>query len=166
MMTAIRYVGTSAWNQAHYNDKGVYTHSKPVQPGETVDVDKAVAEHLLQGPRSIRVFVEANGPEDHYGDHYKASALEAVQGNATPYPALDMGSTVQSGRTITRTEDDNEEGFALAHPDEGPRSDNTAVNEAAEVQAEADKAAERKRTEQAKARQTSSRQTDQRKSEG
>jgi hypothetical protein len=61
------------------------------------------------------------------------------------YPGLEMGSTVQGGRTITRTEEDNEEQLEIAAPDEGPQSDNARLVEEDEIQAEAEKARQQAR---------------------
>jgi hypothetical protein len=170
-MPALRYVGTSGWNRAHFDDEGNFTHSQVMQPGETFEVSNEAAETLLRGPRFLRNFVQAGGPEDHYGDKFEPSALESVRGNATPYPELDMGSTVQPGRTITRTEDDNPEGHPIADPTQGPQSDNADLVLREEAQQEAEKAYQAKRDaqakERAKARQQagSARQSEQRSGE-
>ena len=51
-----------------------------------------------------------------------------------------MGSTVQPRKAMFRTEDDNEEGFDVAGPDEGTPSDNTALYEADEADRKAEAA--------------------------
>ncbi len=123
-MPNLRYVGSLAWTQVITDDKGKFDRVEVVRPGDTVSFDKDVAERFLSGPRHLRVWVEENGKEDPKGSEYEPTRYEAVTGNATPYPELEMGSTVVGGRTITRTEDDNPEGFELAAPNEGPASDN------------------------------------------
>lgn len=135
------------------DDKGKFSRIERVAPGDTVDLDNDAEEKFLSGPRHLRVFVQAGGPEDPHGNDYSPNRLEAIapNNNATPYPELEMGSTVVSGRTITRTDDDNPEGFVVAGSTEGPRSDNTEVRLRNEAQAEADKAYAEKREAQAKA---------------
>jgi len=99
--------------------------------------------------------VKENGPEDPKGSDYEPTRYEQVQGNATPYPELDMGSTVVGRRTITRTEDDNPEGFDVAGPNEGPASDNEEQQLLNEARAEGDKAYRSAREKTAKERAAS-----------
>lgn len=122
---ALRYVGTSPWERTVVDDDGKFLKSVRTLPGTVVDdfVDDEGEQKILSAPRFMRSFVEAGGPEDPYGDSYGGNRYD-VTGNATPYPELDMGSTVQPRQSITRTDEENEEGFDLADPNRGPASDN------------------------------------------
>lgn len=139
-MPTLRYLGSAPWTQVITDDDGKFKKIEVVQPGETVSFDDEVANRFLLGPRHLRLFVKENGPEDPQGSQYEASRWEAVQGNATPYPELDMGSTVVGRRTITRTEQDNPEGFDIAGPNEGPASDNEEQQLLNDARAEGEKA--------------------------
>jgi hypothetical protein len=144
-MAELRYVGTSNWERAVVNEKGEFVKSVRTPPGSVVEFDDEGAEKVLSRPRFIRSFVAVNGPEDTYGDSYVGSRYD-VQGNATPYPELDMGSTVQPGRSIS-ADPDNEDGLLVAGPHEGPNSDNEDTrlrNEAREVGAKAEREAREK----------------------
>ena len=151
-MPNLRYLGSSPWTQVITDDDGKFKKVEVVQPGETVSFNDEVAKRFLLGPRHLRLFVEENGPEDPQGSKYEASRYDQVQGNATPYPELDMGSTVVGRRTITRTEDDNPEGFDLAGPNDGPASDNEDQQLLNDARAEGEKAYRSAREKTAKER--------------
>src|SRR5687768_14595243 len=141
-MTQLRYVGTSNWERTLVDDDGKFKGAQRVQPGTIVDgFDDEACEKILSAPRFLRSFVEANGPEDTYGDNYGGNRYD-VRGNASAYPEMDMGSTVVPGKIITRTVEDNPEGFPLAESYEGPQSDNEDARLRAEAVAEAEKAYE------------------------
>lgn len=149
-MTSIRYVGTSGWERTHVDDKGKFLKSEHVEPGAVVEgLNEDVCKKILAAPRFMRSFVEVNGPEDRYGDNYGGNRYD-VQGNATAYPELDMGSTVTPRRAITRTVDDNPEGFDLAGTGDGPGSDNADLILRNEAVAEGNAAYEKKVAEQKK----------------
>jgi len=146
-MANLRYVGSSAWDRTLVDDKGKRSGVKRVMPGEVVDdFSDEYKKRLLATPRAYRVFVEQNGSEDRFGDNYEAGRREAIAevNNATPYPELDMGSTVQPGRAIFVTEEENPQSFDVAGATEGPASDNTE----ARINAEANAAAEKARAEE------------------
>lgn len=154
-MAKLRYVGTSNWERTLVDDEGKYKGADRIQPGTVVDgFDDEAVEKILSAPRFMRSFVEADGPEDTYGQNYGGNRYD-VKGNASPYPELDMGSTVQPRRTITRTVDDNPEGFDLAAPHDGPGSDNEENRLRQEAVAEGEKAYEKKVAEQQKSRTAS-----------
>jgi hypothetical protein len=141
-MPAIRYVGTSAWNRSIFDNDGKFVRSQLVKPGEKVDVSDRTAEAFLAGPRAFRNFVEVNGSEDTYGDNHEPDRRASIAdgNNATPYPELDMGSTVTGGKAIFVTADENPQGFEVADVSDGPQSDNTDARINAEANAAAEKA--------------------------
>jgi hypothetical protein len=139
-MANVRYMGSAAFDMVVTKDDGKFDKTNRVRPGDEVQVSDDAAERFLQGPRHLRVWVEVGGKEDPESNSYERSRYEAVSGNATPYPELDMGSTTQPRRAMFRTEDDNPEGFDVAASDEGTPSDNAALYEEDEARAAADKA--------------------------
>lgn len=141
-MPDVRYLGSTHWTRAILDDDGKFKKFENVAPGEVVSLDEDVAERFLQGPRYNRLFVQAGGPEDPNSDDYVGTRRQIGDGGmyVSEYPGLEMGSTVQGGRTITRTEDDNEEQLEIAAPDEGPQSDNERLVIEDEIQAEAEEA--------------------------
>jgi hypothetical protein len=146
-MAQLRYVGTSNWERTIVDNDGKFKKSERVQPGEAVDgFDDESVKKILSAPRHMRSFVEVNGSEDRYGDNYGPNRREAIAevNNATPYPELDMGSTVTGGKAIFVSEDDNPHNFLVADHNEGPASDNTE----ARINAEANAAAEKARAEE------------------
>ena len=137
----IRYVGSHHWTQTELDDDGKFKRMVNVAPGETFTVDQDVADRLLQGPASLRLFREAGTPEDPESDDYVRTRDLGDGGMyVSQDPGLEMGSTVQGGRTITRTEDDNDENYPIAATNEGPQSDNEALVMEDEIQAEAEEA--------------------------
>jgi len=146
-MPDVRYLGSTHWTRAILDDEGKFKGFENVAPGEVVSLDDDVAERFLQGPRYNRLFVQAGGPEDPNSDDYVGTRREIGDGGmyVSEYPGLEMGSTVTGGRTITRTEDDNEEQLEIAASDEGPQSDNAALVEEDEIQAEAEQARQKAR---------------------
>lgn len=166
-MADIRYLGSSTWSRVLCKDDGSFDRMVNVAPGESVSVPDEIAEVLANPstPRHLRLFVYANSSEDPNSSNYEASRWAAVRGNATAYPELDMGSTVVSGRTITRTKEDNPEGFSVAESWEGPASDNTAILEEQEAKLAGEKAYQDKRQAQTKAQRAQSAPTAEKKSE-
>lgn len=148
-MPNLRYMGTSSVDMVKTKDDGKFEKVERVNPRDEISVSDEVAKAFLRGPRFLRVWVEVGSEEDPESNSYQPSRYDQVTGNATPYPELDMGSTVQPRRVIFRTEEDNEEGFDVAGPDEGPRSDNAAAIAEEEVQMAARKAADDARKGQA-----------------
>lgn len=157
-MPDVRYMGSAHWTQVVTKDDGKFDKTVNVAPGEVVSLTDAQANKLADPsvPRANRVFVMAGSSEDPESKDYEYSKYDRVTGNASADPALDFGSTVQSERTITRTEDDNEEGYVVAGADEGPQTDNTRLYEADEVQRAADKAAADAKAKQSTAKRPAS----------
>lgn len=138
-MTELRYVGTSNWERTVVDDEGKFVKSVRTPPGSVVEFEDEGADKILARPRFVRDFVAVNGPEDTYGENYGGNRYD-VKGNASPYPELDFGSTVQPGRSIS-ADPNNEDGLLVADSHEGPNSDNAdqlLVNEAREVGAKAE----------------------------
>lgn len=146
MMTDLRYVGKHHWTRSILDDKGKWERFEMVAPGETFSCEGDVAERLLQGPRYNRLFVQAGGPEDPNSDEYVAKRDIGEGGNyVSDDPALEMGSTVNGGKAVFVTEDENPHGYEVASPEEGWPSDNEALVEEDEIRAEADKARDKAR---------------------
>jgi len=145
-MTDVRYTGNAAWTRTAIGEDGKWTGKyEVVKPGEVVTLDDDVAERFLQGPADRRLFVAAGSSEDPESNDYVRVRSIGSGGNPVIDPGQDLGSTTPDGRVIYRTEDDNPEGFEVAPPNVGPQSDNAALVEEDEIQAEADKARQKAR---------------------
>lgn len=145
-MTDVRYTGNAAWTRTVIGDDGKWSGKYEItKPGEVVTLDDDVAERLLQGPADRRLFVAAGSSEDPESDDYVRTRSIGSGGNPVIDPGQDLGSTTPDGRVIYRTEDDNPEGFPVAGPHDGPQSDNAALVEEDEIQAEAEKARQKAR---------------------
>jgi hypothetical protein len=140
MMPNLRYMGTSGVDLVETDDNGKYKGVKRLKPRQEISFPDEVAERLLRGERHMRVWVEVGSKEDPESNDYQPNRFDAVTGNASAEPKLDFGSTTTPRRAIFRTDDDNEEGFAVAASDEGPASDNAALNEEEEARQAGEKA--------------------------
>jgi hypothetical protein len=137
----IRYTGKHHWTRTELDDEGKFKRMINVAPGEVFTIEKDGADRLLAGPASLRLFREAGSSEDPESDDYVRTRDLGDGGMyVSQDPGLEMGSTVQGGRTITRTEDDNPENYPIAATNEGPQSDNEALVQEDEIQAEAEEA--------------------------
>lgn len=138
-MANLRFVGNAGFDMVLLKD-GKYEGVKRVRPGDEVDVSDEAAERFLRGPRFLRNWVEVGSEEDPESNSYKPDRYSQVSGNATPYPELDMGSTVQPRQAMFVTEDDNPHGFDVASPDQGTPSDNAELYEADKANQKAEEA--------------------------
>src|SRR4249919_3384100 len=144
-MTDLRYVGKHHWTRSILDDKGKWEKFEMVAPGEVFSVEGDVAERLLQGPRWLRLFVQAGGPEDPESEGYQKKRDIGDGGMyVSDDPALEMGSTV-TGQAVFVTEDENPHNYDVASPQDGWQSDNAALVEEDEIRAEADKARDKAR---------------------
>lgn len=133
-MTDVRYVGSAPWDRVvtKENKDGLTVAAKTVRvkPGEVVkDLDEDAVKRLTDSsiPRHMRTFVEVDGPEDRMGKQFQPNRRESISetSNASPYPELDFGSTVQPGRPQFLTPEEAEAlGYDPADPSEGTPSDN------------------------------------------
>lgn len=148
-MPDVRYMGKHHWTKTVLKEDGTFKGYEIIQPGETVSVDEQAAERLLSGPRDARLFVAAGSSEDPNSGDYVPSkwdegievAVDTTTGNYVSQDHLrEFGSTTPEGRAIFVTEDDNPHDLPVAPPEAGPQSDNAALYEEDEIQAEADKA--------------------------
>jgi hypothetical protein len=156
-MPDLRYLGKHHWTRSVLDDKGKFEKFEMVAPGETFSVDDDVAERFLQGPRWLRLFVQAGGPEDPNSEEFVAKRDIGEGGNyVSDDPQLEMGSTV-TGKAVFVTEDENPHNYEVASPDEGWASDNAALVEEDEIRAEADKARDKARESRSSSKSNTSR---------
>lgn len=155
-MTDVRYLGSSHWTRTHVDDEGKFKRQEKIAPGEVFSADDELAERLLQGPKWLRIFVQAGGPEDPNSDEYVAKRDIGEGGNyVSDDPALEMGSTV-TGKAVFVTDDENPNNYPVAKPEEGWASDNEALVQEDEIRAEADKAREKARESRSTSKSSSS----------
>jgi hypothetical protein len=156
-MPDLRYVGKHHWTRSVLDDKGKWEKFEIVAPGEVVSMEGDMAERLLQGPRWLRLFVQAGGPEDPESDEYQKKRDIGDGGMyVSDDPALEMGSTV-TGKAVFVTEDENPDNYEVASPQDGWQSDNAALVEEDEIQAEAAKAREKARESRSSSKSNTSR---------
>lgn len=136
-MASLRYVGSASWDRVILDDEGKFKELKKYYTGDVVeDLSDEQVEALANPatPRHFRTFVEVGGSEDPESDKFTPGPYEAVGGNASAYPKLDMGSTVTGdGAPQFLTPEDG-------GTDRGTPSDNAELVAIDEVEAKAEEA--------------------------